>query len=66
MNDKNFVLLTGVAFVVICVVGLSLFLKFIKKEEYESPILDLSNLKVILALLAIGIFGLFLIFYKIF
>ncbi len=66
MNDKTFVLFTGVVSVVISVVGLYLFLKVIKKEKYESPILDLSNLKMILGLIAIGIFGLFLIFYKIF
>lgn len=66
MNDKTSVLFIGIAFVVISFVGLFLFLKFIKKDKYESPVLGLSNLKVILSLIAIGIFGLFLIFYKIF
>lgn len=66
MNDKNSVLFIGIAFVVLSVVGLYLFLKFIKKDKYESPVLGLSNLKVILSLISIGVFGLFLIFYKMF
>ncbi len=65
MNDKTFILFIGVGFVVISVVGLYLFLKLIKKEKYDSPVLDLSNLKVILAFIAIGIFGIFLLLYKI-
>ena len=66
MNDNTFGLLIGFTFVLISVIGLYLFLKFIKKDKYESPVLELSNLKVILLLLAIGVFGLFLIFYKMF
>lgn len=65
MNDKTFILFIGVGFVVISVVGLCLFLKFIKKEKYDSPVLDLSNLIVILAFIASGIFGIFLLLYKI-
>lgn len=66
MNDKNSVLFIGITFVVISVAGLYLFLKILKKDKYESPVLELSNLKVILSLISIGIFGLFLILYKIF
>lgn len=66
MNDKTLILFTGLTFVLISIVGLFLFFKFMRKDKYESPVLGLSNLNVILSLISIGVFGLFLIFYDLF
>ncbi len=64
IDDTTFRFFFGITMVIISGLGLFFFLRSIKKSKDDSPILSLSRLRFILGLIAIGAFGLFLIFYK--
>ncbi len=67
MNENNlFRLLFGLVFVIASSLQLLFFLRRIKKTSDGSHSLSLSRLQVILSLLLGIVFGLFLIFYKLF
>lgn len=62
MNDNTFALIAGIILVLISIIGTYLFFKLMRKDRYDSSVLRVSNLKVILSLVAIGLFDVFLIF----
>lgn len=61
MKDVTFIMLSGTGLVLVSFVSIYLFLRFKRKDKYDSPILDLSNFKVLLSLLAIGLLGFLLL-----